>query len=314
MIKNNFVIGVDGGGTKTMAALADLNGNILKRAKSGSGSARNIGLKLAADNIARAIKRVLPSKGRVLSVFIGLPAVAEQPGLKIKIKRALLQDRVIYSRVKGKLLIDSDQLVAFRAGTDEKEGLVVIAGTGCVVRGWQKNKEVHVSGWGWLADEGSAFFTGQRVFRAVLKSLDGRGPKTLMARLLFKKFKLKSTTDLINLVYTNNVTDIIPQFSIICDEASQKGDKVAKAILTEAGQELALAVETAVKKLNFQKFAFPLVLVGSMFKSKTLLAAFKKHIKKTAPGAIFIFPKQEPIVGAIKLATELGHPDEDHRT
>jgi len=55
----NYVIGVDGGGTKTVAALADLDGKILRIGRTGSSSPRNVGIKRAAQNIAQAIKKFL---------------------------------------------------------------------------------------------------------------------------------------------------------------------------------------------------------------------------------------------------------------
>ena len=69
-------------------------------------------------------------------------------------------------------------------------------------------------------------------------------------------------------------------------------------------QPLTLAVKTVIKKLNFQKEKFPLILVGSMFKSKIVLDTVKKEVRKIAPKTEFIRPKKEPAIGAIKLAIE----------
>lgn len=296
-----YVIGVEGGGTKTVAALADLNGKILKIAKSGSSSSRNIGIKKATDNIARAIKGVLKRDNKIVSTFIGLPAVAEEfKSKKIKIRKEL--SKRVPKIFKGKVEIGSDQEVAFRSGSNQKDGVVVIAGTGSVIRGWKGKKQVHVSGWGWLADEGSAFFVGQRTFQAVFKDLDGRGHKTLLTKLTFKEFKLKKKEDLPNFIYSRNPTEVIPLLSIICDKATKKGDKVAKSILIEAAQELALGVNTVIKKLNLKSLKFPLVLVGGIFKSKIVVNKVKKEIKKAAPGVKFIRPDKEPVIGAVKLA------------
>jgi len=306
MINNNkqYVIGVDGGATKTKAALANLKGRILKTGESNSSNLENVGIKIAIENIAKAIKRILPKKGEITSSFIGLPVIEERPKLKNKVKKELLHSRGISSIFKGKLKIGSDQIVAFRSGTDEQEGVLVIAGTGCVAHGWKEKKEFHTSGWGWLADEGSAFWVGQKVFQAVMKDLDKRSRKTLLKNLVFKKYKIKKIEDLIKIVYSKNPTEIIPQFSIICDEAIKKGDRVAKNIIEEAGKELALAAKTVIKDLGFQNKKFPLVLVGGLFKSKIFLDTLKKETKKYALKVNFIKPKAEPVTGAIKLAIE----------
>ncbi len=305
---NYYVIGVDGGGTKTTSALANLNGKILKIGKSGPSSPRNVGIKITVENVAEAIKQVLkkiPKKSQILSTFIGLPAIQEEFKFKIReIEKGFLKDKEISPIFEGKVIIGSDQNVAFRAGTDKKDGVLLIAGTGCVAHGWRGEKESHASGWGWLADEGSAFWIGQRVFQFILKSFDGRGPKTILKDLIFKKFKIRKIEDLINLIYLKNLTEIIPLFSVICDEAGKKGDKIAKNILIKAGKELSLAVNSVVKQLDFEKMKFPLVLIGSVFESKIVLNTVKKEAKKFAPRVNFIRPKQEPVIGAVKLAIE----------
>lgn len=302
-----LVIGVDGGGTKTVAALADLKGKILAKAKSGPSSFIKVGIKETVLNITKAIGKIIKKnkKGKILSTFIALAAVEENKEMRgVIMKNLLLQPKI--SRIfKGKVTIGSDQIGGFRTGTDKKDGIVLISGTGSVAHGWRKGKEAHASGWGWLNDEGSAFWVGQKAYQAVLKDLDGRAPKTLMTNLFFKKFKAKSAGDLKREIFLkNNLIENVSFLALLVDKATQKRDKIAKNILIEAGKELALAANQVIKKLNFQKIKFPLVLIGSMFKSKIVLNTVKKEIKKFAPKVNFTRPKQEPAIGAVKLAIE----------
>jgi len=306
--KKQYIIGVDGGGTKTTAALSNLKGKVLKIAKTGPSSPRNVGIKKAVENVAKAIEQVLKETSKedqIMVTFIGLPALEEEFKFKKgEIKKELLKNKKILKIKKGKVTINSDQIVAFRSGTNEKDGVVLIAGTGCVAHGWRAKKEAHASGWGWLADEGSGFWVGHKVFQAIFKDLDGREPKTLLTKLVFQRLKIKTKENLLLKVYSKDFSEIVPLFSVFCDVASQKGDRVAKEIMREAGKELALAVKVVIKKLNFQKKKFPLVLVGSMFKSKIVLKQVQKEIKKLAPKVKFVQPRKEPVVGAVKLALE----------
>jgi len=319
-----FVIGVDGGGIKTVAALASLEGKILARAKTGSSHPRNLGLKKAVDSIVLVVSEVLKKikkNKKILVTFLGLPAMEEEFKFKKSlIKKELLKHKKISPIFKGKVVIGSDQLAGFRTGTEKKEGLVLIAGSGCVAHGWAGKKEVKVCGWGYLSEMGSAFFVGQKAIQAIFKDLDGRDKKTLLTKLAFQELKIKTKEDLINLLYSKKPTEIVPSFSIFCGKAGEKGDKIAKKILIEAGKELALSANTIIKKLNFprsipasargqglrdrQKREFPVVLIGSMFKSKIVLDTVKKEVKKFAPKVKFIRPKEEPVIGAVKLAIE----------
>jgi len=82
MPKDNqeYVIGVDGGGTKTVVALADFNGKILKIAQSGPSNLRNLGIKKSVNNIVGGLTKLLPKKKKIKvnSTFIGLPALEEE--------------------------------------------------------------------------------------------------------------------------------------------------------------------------------------------------------------------------------------------
>ena len=301
-----WVVGVDGGGTETVAALADLKGRILRVGKAGSSNPRNIGIERASENIALAIKKTLKKKGKIVSTFIGLPAVQEDIGnKKEKIKKILSKHRGISPIFRGKLKIGSDQITAFRAGTRKKDGLLIIAGTGCVAHGWKGGREEKASGWGWLADEGAAFWTGQKSFQAILKDLDGRGAKTLITKIAFQDLKVKNRRDLLTKVYSKNHTEILPSFSVFCDKASKKGDKVAQGILLEAAKELLIAVKTVILRLDFKNQEFPLVLVGGMFESEIVLNFLKKEIRKFARKVKFVHFKGKPVIGAVRLAIEM---------
>lgn len=156
-----------------------------------------------------------------------------------------------------------------------------------------------------MNDEGSAFWLGQKAYQKVLKDLDDRGSKTLMTNLFFKKFKAKSAGDLKRKIYLkDNLIKNVSFWALLVDKAAQRGDKIARDILTEAGKELALGANTVIKKLDFQKSKFPLVLVGGTFNSKIVLNRAKKDIKKVAPQIEFVLLKSEPVRGAIKLAIE----------
>jgi len=304
----NYVIGVDGGGTKTISALDDLNLKILKIAKTGPSNLRNVErIEEAVLNISKAILKVIKGikEKNILSIFIALAAVEEEfKSEKEKIKREIFKNPKISKALRGDIEIVSDQIAAFRAGTDEKDGLVLIAGTGSVCHGRRGKKEVKTGGWGWANDEGSGFWAGQKGYQAIFKDLDGRGPKTKITKLVFKEWKLKNKEDLMKKIYGKDSIRNISLISKTVDKASQMGDKVARKILEEAGEELSILAISVIKRLNFHNKKFPLVLIGAMFKSKIILNKLKKEIKKLAPRAEFIFPKEEPVIGAIKLAIE----------
>ncbi len=80
-------------------------------------------------------------------------------------------------------------LATYFSGTHLPDGYAVIAGTGAGAIRVEDGRQVAVAdGLGWLlGDEGSGFWIGQRVVRAVLADLDGRGPSTALTPLLLAR-------------------------------------------------------------------------------------------------------------------------------
>ncbi len=300
---NCFVIGVDGGGTKTAVALADMDGKIVARALAGIANPRNVGIAASAENIAKGISQVLKRRpeARVESVFIGMPALEEEyKNKKTEILKALKKQ--IPGIFKSKVTLGSDQMVAFRSGATGPDGIVAISGTGCAVHGWNNGKEVKVNGWGWLADEGSAFWVGQKTFQAILKSYDGRVPDTVLEKTALKNLKLKNLHDLIGFAYTDFAKNI-PLLFRVCDDAAGRSDKVAREILIQAGKEISLSVREVAAKLHYFE-QVPLVLVGGAYTSRWVADTAMDDIERYYPGKFDFVVIADPVAGAIRLALE----------
>ncbi len=290
------VLGIDGGGTKTDIAVADLDGNLIRKIKGGPASLRNNGVEESCRNILKSLNGL---EEEVVSAFVGFPAFQEEYSDREGEIESLLSG--IAQRVK----IGSDQLVAFSSGTDEEEGIVAIAGTGSVVRGFAK-KDIKAGGWGYFADEGSAFWAGIEAYRAIAKSLDGRGENTRMTEIIFEEWGIETHNDLNKKVYEDPMKNI-PFLSVIVDHADRRGDVVAGRIIEASAVEILKGVKVVAEKADFSKFDFPVVAVGGMFRSNKLKEIFSKNIKLTIPRSKVIFPEVDPVAGAVKLAIKYYH-------
>ncbi len=301
-----YVIGVDGGGTKTESMVADMKGKIIATGVAGPSNPRNVGIEKTVLNITEAVKKSfsrIESKD-IFSIFVGIPGFAEEYGEKEEEIREKLAKRVKdFSVNEENINIGSDQEVAFRSGTDKKEGAVVISGTGSVTRGWRGKKDVKTSGWGWLVDGGGAFQVGQKGLKKTVEALDGRIKKSILTDLLLQKFNAQNINDLNKIIYQENPIEKIAPFSLVVSEAAERGDEVAKNILFESSNYLVEATKNTINQLQF-KAKFPLVLVGGMFKSGIFLSFFKKEVSSFCPKADIILPKNSPTIGAVKIAIE----------
>ena len=304
-----YVIGVDGGGTKTVAVLANLNGKVLARAEVGPSNINKVGFKHAIDNIVKVLTQVSQEyeKDKIVFIYLGLAAGLERDKRKKKeIKKQLLLIPSLSWVLPKNISIEGDQLIAFRSGTEEKQGIIIIAGTGSIVMGWdKKGKEVIVGGWDYLlGDDGSGFWIGKKALQAVCLSIDGFNSKSLLHPMILKKLKIKTEKDLMQEIYKPEMIKNIASLAPLVETAAKIGDKTAKDILFQASNKLIIRVNLVIKKLNLENKFFPLVLAGGVFKSKIILTKVKKDIKIIAPKANFIRLKQEPVIGAMKLALE----------
>lgn len=303
--KKKFVIGVDGGGTKTAVAVADMDGKIIAQVLAGSSNVRNLGIKPALKNVADGIYGVIKGKRNItiVSTFIGLPAMEEEyKDKKPAIIRELKKYKKIEKIFKGKILIGSDQLVAFRAGANGKDGIVAICGTGTATHGWNNGREALANNRGWLASKGSAIYIGEKVVQAIIEDLEGRDSETLLSRLIFKNFNFKDSNDLLEFIYKDS-TASLPKFSLLCDQAAIKGDKVAQEILIQSGKEIARSVRAVAAKLVFFE-QVPLVLAGGVYKSRWVADTAMNEIERYYPGKFDFVVVADPVIGAIRLAME----------
>ncbi len=302
---SGFVIGVDGGGTKTACVLADMQGKIITRAVSAGSSVRNAGIKLAAENVAKGIYGVVKRRKNIKidATFIGLPAMEEEyENKKAEIIKELKKNKKIVVIFKGSVVIGSDQLVAFRAGSYAKDGIVAIAGTGSATHGWNAKIEFLANNKGWLASKGSGVWIGAQTAQAIVEDLEGRGTKTIIGEMIAKKFKFKNINDFLKFIY-QNPTGNLPQLAPICDHAANRKDGVAQEILITAGKEIAKSVIAVAKKLDFYERA-PLVLSGGVYKSRWVSDAAANEIERCYPGKFDFVVVDDPVIGAVRLAVE----------
>jgi N-acetylglucosamine kinase-like BadF-type ATPase len=85
--------------------------------------------------------------------------------------------------------------------------------------------------------------------------------------------------------------------------AAKEGDAVALGILAEAGDELALAAVTVIRKLHLEREAFDVATVGGVFSAgELILGPLRDRIRSAAPGARLHPPLYPPEIGAVRLA------------
>ena len=296
-----YVLGVDAGGTKTRALLADENGTVVGGALGGGANLRTHG-ELEVEKVLHAVIEEAcesaESTPEALALGIaGADRPADEAVLRGILRRIGFRERVV---------VTNDARIAFVAGSEERVGLALVCGTGSIAWGRNRAGEIARSGgWGWhLGDEGSGFWIGERAIRDVLRGADGRGPATSLDRALSEHFEIDRPDQILYAIYDGEFPRTrVARFAPRVEEAARGGDAVANAILADAAAELAKAAGSVRDRLRLPEAAYDVVLSGGTFAAvPTLTADVARRLD--GPNARVRRLEEEPAIGAVKLAIE----------
>lgn len=302
------VIGIDGGGTKTAAVMADATGTIIARATAGPTNPNLI----SKNELQHTLGELLLELGnqateqykKVTHLFAGVSgAGVEQSRIDLFHVLTNLVSESITIRV------EPDTVNALYSGTYGKPGIVQIAGTGSITYGIN-NKSEHdrVGGWGYLfGDEGSGFDIGRQGVMAVLKSDDGRGPKTILTEKMYAFFGVTHARDLIQKVYTAEVPkNEISVLSRIVFQAYKEKDLAAMAIINGVAKEISINIKTLYEKHFDVNETVKTVLCGGIFNEKEIMPQLIKR-ELTDFSRIKLWMPEMPPVGGSVIGAYLMH-------
>ena len=285
----------DIGKSKTAVMILDEKLNVYCSVISGPG---DISLEdiLILRNISKAISECLSNASLVFS-DLDL-AVFTWAGLDTKRDYEIAWgfiERLGYRR--DKVILERDAVTAYYAVTWGEPGIAVIAGTGAIAYGVNRSGEcARSSGWGWIiGDEGGGIWIALQALNIAARAYDGRRPYTTLIEKIKEYFGVEDLLDIVTPIYRVKPLDIsrIAGIAKIVDDEAERGDLVARDILTRAGQELALAAYSVAKKLNMIDDDIIVGGVGSVFASNTVRLVFEREVKTLLPRARLV----EPLIG-----------------
>ncbi|MCR4401258.1 MAG: hypothetical protein NUW12_00515 [Firmicutes bacterium] len=306
----SYVVGVDAGGTKTLALVSDMEGHAVGAGKAGPANFQAVGVDLARANVKKAIDLALESAGVaaccVEAAFFGM-AGADRPADFATIERFLAS-----VNPAPRMGLENDATIALRAATVDGVGVVAVCGTGTNVIGFNREgRRVQIGGLGYMFGDGAgAGHIGVLAVRMATRGRDGRGKPTILHDMLCEKLHLRSLDDLVEQFYPGSGSGDRAQVASLAPlvfEAARCGDEVACDILREVGRELAIAILAALRKLFPPDACVKVVLSGGVFANEdpAMTATLKARVLADFPATEFIMLKVPPVLGAVLLALEL---------
>lgn len=295
------VIGIDAGGTKTDAVLADGQGVVLARARRGGANLAAHGELAVEKTLHELIDEMLGAGSlRPDVICLGIAGADREED------NAVVHGIMRRIGARARVLVTNDALVALVAGAGLGPGVVVIAGTGSIAYGRNtRNEAARAGGWGYiLADEGSGYWMGRQALRAVVREADGRGPSTALTPLLLEFFGVARPQHLVREVYRHylNPSDIA-RCARLVQQARDAGDPLALHIASVAADELAAAVRSVLRQLQFGDTPYPVVMAGGAFHAVPWLQdALRSRLAGSVPADDIRLLTTDPALGAVRLA------------
>jgi N-acetylglucosamine kinase-like BadF-type ATPase len=304
-----YLIGIDGGGTKTDCAIADLSGKIIHQIAGKPSNFLIIGVEEAVENIFALIEENLFALegdfADVKQIVIGVAGAGRDEDAKLLEKSFKDYSEEQGVHFKGVKVV-SDAHIALEGAFPDSAGCILIAGTGSILFGKDEKGSIHrVGGFGRLiGDEGSGYSIGRKALNAVSKSSDGRGEETLISQMLNDKMNSDFSISIINKAYKEKLD--VASIAKIVIEAAEEGDSIAENILDEEADELVLHIKSLLIKI--QSDNLNVAFSGSLIDNNNFYSdLLKQKIKSALPKVKVVKPASSPVSGAILFAKRLAN-------
>jgi N-acetylglucosamine kinase-like BadF-type ATPase len=297
----SFVVGVDGGTTKTIALVADDQGHVLGAARGGGSNWTGDGVEIPMRTVVATVQEALQQaglSGQDVAMAVCCLAGADWPEDHER-RHAFLTA----SGLARQVVVKNDAFAGLRAGTLRPYGLVIAAGTGMNAAAIAPDGREWA--YGYYADRGGASSIAHDAMRAVLREDDGRGKPTALTPAVLGRLGYSSAEAMLRArvaeeIDRGHILSLCP----LVFEAAEEGDEVAAGIIVREGLALAEYATALIRRFGMQELEFDVVLAGGVFRGQgtLLIDTITWAIQQVAPHARIVRAGLEPAVGAVLLA------------
>jgi len=303
-----YIVGIDGGGSKSHLALFDITGTLVDFGHWGSLNHENLpgSFNQFEEEINRFVNQVLNKNNikidQVVSAVFGLS------GVDTKWQHGVISEMMTKAGFKN-FLLANDAFLGIPAGSSTGAGICAINGTGCTLAGINnEGKMLQIGGVGHISDDyGGGGFLGRLVISTVYREIFRKGERTLLTPALFDYLGLTSKYDFVEKVsekYEDRSLCIHTCGRLLFD-AALKNDNVALEILRASGINYANGIRAMIEELEFEKSneEINIVLAGSVFvkgNPPSSIDTLKEKLGKDKPDCKFKYTilNVPPVAGA----------------
>jgi glucosamine kinase len=300
----HYVLGFDGGGTKTECILLDSQKQIRAVARSGPSNPFRIGHEVATAALVLAAQSAAREAGieirQISAVCAGLAGVGSSQS------HEEMLDHLANAFPNAKLRLVTDLELSL-VSIAQPEAIVLVAGTGSSALG--RDAQGHTARAGGhgplLSDQGSAYDVGRLAVAAAVRERDRTGSDSAIGAEILRHLKFSNWTDLRDRARTA-ADEVFPRVFPVIAQAAESGDAHAQTLLRTAAQEIAILAGALVDRLKLRDSAVYIAKTGGMVSaSKFFDSQLDAELKKIAPRATIGLLPIPPAEAAAHLALEL---------
>ena len=277
-------LGIDGGGSKTSFLLIDEYYNEICHIESGPSNWLSVGADAAKQAITQGISYLTERPNIVCAGFAGA-ARHDSAAFYKEVLESLIPE--------AQIIIESDAFIASIGAIGVDPGILLIAGTGSIVIGRDKARNMfRIGGWGpYFGDEGSGFWIGREAVREALRSLDLQA-STEFSNRIAGRLGLKSISEVVSGWASGKIG--VPEIAGLFPEVvSMYPQEPSKRILTQAASHLRSMVEIASKRVGLDDWR------------RSLSGSVAAHpVMRELMGLEFEQPRHSPEWGAVIWARQ----------
>jgi N-acetylglucosamine kinase-like BadF-type ATPase len=304
-----YVIGVDGDGSKTLAAVSDSQGRLLGEGIAAGCNYVRTGIGQAIANIKLAVDEALQQAGlaaaHIAFIQYALAGADRKEDFDI-----LLPALAALPFDKFDLVCDT--IAGLRSGSPSNTGVVLICGFGTNAAGRNRlGRMVQIGGYGsFYGDYAGGNRLAQLTFQAAIRSWEGRERESILTEKIARYHGLPDIEAVIQHYLNTGIGRVPHELAIVVHEAANEGDRLSISLLENLGKELGVTAVAVIGKMDDfigEDENIRIVGIGSVLqkgRSPHLLKALEQTVREKHPHVHICIPQVEPVMGSVLLALD----------
>lgn len=290
----NYIIGIDGGGTKTLGVLYDIKGKELKRVQL-DGCNISYEREKAIDTIQKIVTNLKKKEGKyfVQIGFAGYGAIEDKEALLKRLKTELQAD--------VNLVSDAEIALHSVKQNDIRPTILILGGTGSAIMYHINNQTKLIGGFGHLiGDEGSGYHLSMSALKHIINQFEESNEISNLTKAIMDKLNIKEYQDIKKVIYSSTKAEIAT-LSKYLSQFAEEGNLEAIELFTSEGKHIARQTLNAYRKMNTKEHVI-IAFRGGFLQNAPLVKETVIHeLKKNNMKFTEEIKEEEPILGTYYL-------------